>query len=246
MAVHKIEVKHGKHPRDWPVVKVADVDGNEPFVKAFLEIIPLVDAGTIEEPLRKEVKAAIHAILIDGIMPAFLDLQRIRASVGRDIPLMDRTQPYEDLAGKLWKSYKELTQNATRLMGFNIGFLFMNDKSFREGLKTFRTHNPDLLAGFDKFLEETRDSWQNDLAKFRNTWLEHPTGDPKQFSKFYTPEFAEMLFEAVWHTICDMLPPLLELKLPYGVKLVEQDPNDPAPRWAERFRYHHPSFANMK
>jgi hypothetical protein len=246
MAVHKVKLEPGKHPRDWPVVKVADVDGNEPFVKAFLELPPLVDAGTIYDPQRSEVKSAIHSILIDGIMPAFLDLQRIRASVGRDIPLMDRAQPYEDLAGKLWKLYKELTQNAARLMGFNIGFLFMNDKNFRDGLKKFRADNPELLAGYDKFLEETRDSWQNDLAKFRNTWLEHPTGDPKQFSKFYTPEYAEMLFDAVWRTICDILPPLLELKLPNGVKLIEQDPNDPAPRGPQRFQYHHPSFANMK
>jgi hypothetical protein len=178
MAVHKIEMKPGEEPNKWKLVKVSDVDGNEPFIKAFHELAPLVDAGTIYEPQRSEVKSAIHSILLEGIMPAFLDLQRIRASVGRDIPLMDRAQPYEDLAGKLWKSYKELTQNAARLMGFDIGFLFMNDTNFHKGLKKFREENPPLLAGYDKFLEETRDSWQNDLAKFRNNWLQHPTWVP--------------------------------------------------------------------
>ena len=101
----------------------------------------LVDAGTIFDPQRSEVKAAIVSILMDGLMPAFLDLQRIRASIGHDVPVTDRMQPYEDLARKLWKAYKGLTQNAARLMDFDIGFLFENEKRFGQGLKRLREEN---------------------------------------------------------------------------------------------------------
>jgi hypothetical protein len=31
-----------------------------------------------------------------------------------------------------------------------------------------------------------------------------------------------------------------------GVRLVEQHPDDPGARWAQRFRYDHPAFRNVK
>jgi hypothetical protein len=50
----------------------------------------------------------------------------------------------------------------------------------------------------------------------------------------------------VWKTIADLLPPLLELRMWNGVKLVEQRPDDPGPRWPQRFRYEHPFFKDLK
>src|SRR2546429_150290 len=105
-----------------------------------------------------------------------------------------------------WKSYKELMEKATRSMGFKIGFLFDDNKKFGEGLNKLRMYNPRLRAGFEEFLEQTREEWQNELAKFRNTWLEHQMGDKRQFEKFYRPQYAEALFILVWRTIVDILP----------------------------------------
>jgi hypothetical protein len=215
-------------------------------VKAVLELHPLVDAGTIFEPGRSKGKEALTSMLIDGLMPAFLELEQIRASVGRDIPFMNREQLYEDLARKLWKTYKGLMQNAVRLMGFDIGFLFENDKRFYEGSKEFRQANPELRPWFEEFVESVRASWQKELARFRNTWLEHPSGEPKQFAKFYRPDFAEELFRAVWQTIVNILPALLELRLPLGTKLIEQYGADGGPTWGIRFRYSHPAFKDTK
>lgn len=245
MSLHRINVVKGLEPNKWKVERFADI-GYEDFAKDMVELHPLVDAGTIEDPQRANVKEAITSILIDGLMPAFLDLRKIRASVGQDLPLLNQRQPYEDFSGKLWKAYKHLMQEAVKLMGDNIGFLFQNEKDFREGLVEFRRTNANAREGFEKFLKETRDEWQNELAKFRNTWVEHQTGDPKQFQKFYDPKYAEWLFDTVWHTIADILPVFLELHLPHGTRLVEQDPNDPGPRWSQRFRYDHPAFRNMK
>jgi len=159
---------------------------------------------------------------------------------------MNRQQLYEDFARKLWRAYKELTEKAAREMGFKIGFLFDNGKKFRKGLAEFRRQNPGEREWFEKLLEGARENWQNELAKFRNTWIEHPHGDRPKFAKFYTPEHAEYLFDAVWRTIADILPVLLELHFMHGVRLVEQDPNDPDPRWKQRFQYSHPAFTKIE
>ncbi len=237
MSVHKVEMKKGEEPYKWKVIKVADVGGGEEFTKQMLELGTVLEAGMILGTQRDEVKHAIFSILIDGLMPAFLKLEEIRASVGKAIPLMNIEQLYEDFARKLWKAYKELMQVALDLMGYKMGFLFQGPKEFREGLLELRRLSPNLRVGFEKFLEETRDEWQNDLSKFRNTWVEHQRGDRKQFQKFYDPKNAEWLFDTVWHTIADILPVFLELNLPFGTRLVEQDPNDPGPRWLQRFQY---------
>ncbi len=247
MVIRRIEVEPGVEPYKWTVVKLADIGADEPFVKGIDELLPIVDAGTIYEPQRKQVKEAITSILVDGLMPAFLELREIRDSVGKDIPLMNRMQPYEDLGRKLWRSYKELMQKAIKLMGFDIGFLFARtDKAFQDGMKKFRAANPRLRDGYEVFLEGNRKGWQHELSKFRNDWIEHPHEDPGKFAGFYHPKAAEDLFDCTWRAVADILPPLLELRLMDGVTLVEQHPGDPNPRWPQRFRYHHPSFANLK
>src|SRR5947209_6801926 len=126
MSVYKM-AKDGSEPNKWAVVKFADI-GYEGFVKEIMELRAIVDAGTIGDPQREKIKEGITSIVVDGLMPAFMELRNIRASVGQDIPLMDRLQMYEDFSGKLWKSYKHLMQVAINLIGYDMGFLFQNKK----------------------------------------------------------------------------------------------------------------------
>jgi hypothetical protein len=242
MSIRKMTKVDGLTPNKWTVVKVADIGANEEFVSDMLEIDRLVGATMIFDQQRKDLTEAVTAILIEGLCPAFLELQQIRASVGRDMPLMNRQQLYEDLARKLWKSYKELLEKAARCLDFKIGFLFDNDKKFEEGLADFRKQNPTLREPWEGFLRATRENWQNDLATFRNKWLEHPVGDRRKFEKFYTSQYAESLFDAVWRTIIDILVPLLELRMSEWVRVVEQHPDDPEPKWGYRFRFEHTAF----
>jgi len=235
-----------EEPYKRKTVRVAEVDGNEEFTKQMLELTTVLEAGMILGPQRKEVKHAIVVTLMDGLIPAFLKLEEIRASVGKDLPLMNVEQMYEDFARKLWKSYKELMQVTLDLMGHKIGFLFEKEKEFQEGLVKLRVLNPNLREGFEQFLEETRNGWQKDLRKFRNTWVEHQRGDRKPFQKFYDPKHAEWLFDTVWRTIANILPVFLELHLPHGTRLIEQHPDDPNPRWLNRFRYDVPALRNIK
>jgi hypothetical protein len=46
-----------------------------------------------------------------------------------------------------------------------------------------------------------------------------------------------VLFDLVWRTIVEIIAAFLSLKLPLGFRLIEQSPDDPGPRWPNRFRY---------
>jgi hypothetical protein len=167
MSVYRLKPKAGEEPHKWKVEKF--------------------------DEQREDVNNAIMAILIDGLMPAFAELGKIRASDGKPLPMMDRRELYHDFCRKLWKAYKDLTQRAALVAGFNIGFLFTSDKDFAKGLKEFQATYPDVRPELGKSLEEARGRWQNELAKFRNTFLEHQDSDPKQFAKFYHPKYVESM-----------------------------------------------------
>jgi hypothetical protein len=244
MGVVKIEMKKGEHPSKWKQVKFADIDSEEPFVKQMLEIVPFVDAGRIEGEEREKAKHALLALLTEGLMPPFSVLEKIRASVRQPLPMMDQMELYRGFYGKLWRGYKQLLQPAVRSLGFEIGFLFQENKTFEEGVKKFRNSHP-LLAEklrpqYEEFLSDNRNTWQAKIKEFRNDGLEHPKGDQNRFAEFYTPTIAEQAFNCVWKTIIDILVPLLEVHLPFGTTLVEQNPVDPGPRWPNRFRYQLP------
>jgi hypothetical protein len=227
-----------KPPNQWQFRKYADVGTSEEFVRQLLELHEILKGTNIFDPEREKVNDALGDIQMEGLLPAFLELRKIRESVAKDLPVLDRLQMYEDLARKLWKSYKDLTQPAARLMGFDIGFLFKNEKNFEVGLKKFRELNPSAPDVFEKFLQDTRVAWQNKLADFRNKIVEHPSAGRGAYKNFYQVEFAEALFNAVWRTIVTILAMLLSVRLPEQFIMVDQGSNDPKREWPNRFRFY--------
>lgn len=227
-----------KGPIDWQVRKFADVGTSEEFVRQLLELHEILKAVTIRDPEREQVNDALGMIQMEGLLPAFLELRKIRESTGKEMPMLDRLQLYEDFARKLWKAYKDLMQQAAVSMGFDIGFLFQKETLFEAGLKKFRELNPSAPDEFEKFARDTRTGWQNELAGFRNKVVEHPSADRRAYQEFYQVSSAEALFDAVWRTTVEILAMLLALRLPKGFVLIEQSPDDPGPRWPKRFRYH--------
>jgi hypothetical protein len=245
MAVYRVEPKPGEEPNKWKVEKFAEIGWDNKFVRDICELCTILNATLIFDQQREDMNNAIMTILTDGLMPAFTELKKIRAFDGKPLPMMDRREFYHDFCRKLWKAYKDLTQRAANTAGFNVGFLFKSDKEFATGLKEFQADYPDVRPELGKSLQEVRDRWQNELAKFRNTFLEHQDSDPKQFAKFYQPSYIESLFEEVWNTIVDLLAVLLESRLPHGTKLAL--PNlEQNPKWPNRFVFDHPAFRDMK
>jgi hypothetical protein len=228
-----------KNPIHWHVRKFADVGVSEEFVRQLLELHQILQGTLITQPdERKQVSEALMAVLSEGVTPAFLDLRRIRASVGKELPLLDQLQMYEEFARKLWKAYKELMPSAARTMGFNLGFLFQEEKKFEAGLKKFLELNPTTPTSFELYVRDSRKRWQNGLADFRNKIVEHPTADRREYKKFYHPSYAEALFNILWRTIVNILSMLLFFHLPKQIIVEDQGSNDPEREWPSRFRFH--------
>jgi hypothetical protein len=230
-------------PNQWKIQHFANVGTGERFVRETLELFDVLNGSLIVEPQRQAAKDAIGAILTDGLVPTFLELKGIRETRQQELPLADRFQQYEDFARKLWKSYKDLMQRAAATMGFDIGFLFQKESKFEEGLKTFRQENPAAPAGLETYLREVRRLWQNDLAQFRNGFLEHQEGSRQDHRKFYDPDFVEELFAAVPRVIGDVLVMLMNLKMPSRVQVVEHRDEIHGPGWPNRFRFHIEGFS---
>lgn len=225
-------------PRGFQVKKFANVGMGEEFVRHTLDLLDILGATRIRDDERDLVQGHLGSVVIEGLMPAFIKLREMRASAGEDVPILDHQQMYEDFAGKLWKAYKQHMQQAAKAMGFEVGFIFQDDKKFESGLKVFRQSNPGAPAALEGYLQNARSQWQTDLANFRNTVVEHPEGaDRSKFQKFYQLGFAEALFVEVWHTINEILAMLLELRLPATIHLEWQPWNDAGPKWPKRFRW---------
>lgn len=231
------------HPKDWKLAKLADVGMDEAFVRENVELITILNGTLIGGKQREEVTHAIAKIQIDGLIPAFLELRSIRDSQGKDLPLVDKFQMFEDFSRKLWKAYKDLTQRAGKAMGFECGFIWQEHPKFEAGLMKFRADWPALQPEFETFLQDTRNQWQNDLSKFRNGFLEHQTGERRDFVKFYDPHFVEELFNEVWGTIVDLLVIFMGLRLPPRVHIVLHDDKIHGPGWPNRFRFHIDGFS---
>jgi hypothetical protein len=245
MSVYRVKAEPGEEPNEWKVEKFAEISGDEKFVRDVCELRTVLNATLIQGKQREDVKDAILTILFDGLMPAFRELQKIRAAEGKQLPILDRRELYHDFCRKLWKAYKDLTQRAAKEAGFNIGFLFTADNDFKKGLEEFQEKHPDVRPELGKSLEEVRERWQNELATFRNTFVEHQRSDPKLFAKFYDLNYVEFLFRAAWNTIVDLVALLLESKLPSGTKLALPDLSK-NPNWPNRFVFDVPSLRNMK
>jgi len=242
----KVNVEIGKPPSAWKVEHFADVGASEEFVQQLmLEMSELLDGTTIPEPKRSEVKHAIMTISTEGLLPAFENLKRIRASLTKQMPVLNRKQVYEDFSRVLWHGYKDLMQRAALLMGAKIGFLFDTNAKFERGLAEFRQAHPSVPQGFGDHLRTQRTNWQNDLADFRNLFLEHRQEEPEKFSVFYQPESAEALFDSVWRTTADILVMLLAIQLPPGVGLEEIPATKRTAQNPRRFRWVIPSQPDL-
>lgn len=218
-------------------MKFADVGTDQRFVRENLELVDLLGGTLILGKQREEASEAITAVLTDGLIPAFLELRAIQESQTNDLPLVNKFQQYEDFARKLWKAYKDLTQRAASAMGFDIGFLFQKETKFEEGLKVFRAAFPAAPPSLEGYFREVRDLWQNDLARFRNEFLEHQKGSRQEHLKFYDPNYVNSLFDAVPRIIGDVLVLLMNLRMPPRCHIVEHDDKIDGPGWPNRFRF---------
>lgn len=229
---------NGQEPSEWKVVHYANVGSSEEFVGCFSGELPeLIDASLIFDPQRQELKEAIITILMEGLIPAFEHLKRIRASVGQQMPVLNRMQLYEDFSRVLWHGYKDLMPRATILTGFDMGFLFRNDADFEKGAIDFNKQHPSLIMQLCDHLRNQRTNWQNGLSKFRNHFLEHRKEEQNKFGKYYQPGEAEVLFDSAWRTMSDVLAVCIESHFPASFSIEEIPMAERIPIMQRRFRF---------
>jgi hypothetical protein len=220
---------NGKEPNEWPKEVFSDVGTNDEFVRQFAdEFMELMGATSIFDPERQDVKDALMVLLIEGLLPAYVRLREIRSSTGQQIPVLNRRQQFEGFAGELWRAYKALMPKATKLLGYDIGFLFQKPPDFKKGVTAFRAAHPSRTNVLDLLLSQ-KVNWQNGLAAFRN-FVEHRGASPEKFTEYYKPETAEFLFETVWRTMADILPVFIASHFSGSftieeIPLAERDPN---------------------
>ena len=129
--IWSLKAEDGKEPNQWKTAHFASVGTAEEFIEVFSgEILEIVDGGTIFDEERAAVKNAIMTVLLDGLMPAFEYLRKIRASITNSLPELNKRQLYEDFAQALWRAYKDRFPSAVLLLGFKIGFLFKPEAEF--------------------------------------------------------------------------------------------------------------------
>ena len=236
MGIHIINDSTGE-PVKWKIKHFANISGSEEFVaQLMMEMPELIDAGTIYEPERQKLKEAIAEICVEGLMPAFEHLKSIRTSTAQKLPELNRKQLYETFTIVLWRAYKDLMQTAAKMMEPEIGFLFQPDAKFESGLAKWIAKRP-RQAGMADYFRKRRTEWQVDLGEFRN-YLEHrDETDPARYARHYEPEHAEMIFDAVWRTIADIMAMLVSMHLPPNAMLVEIPTAQRDPVRRRRFRY---------
>jgi hypothetical protein len=243
MGMHVITDSTGE-PSSWKVKHFADISGSEEFMQQlFTEIPELVEMTSIYGDDRKKLTEAILVISVEGLMPAFEHLKNIRASVGQQMPELNRRQLFENFEGRLWHAYKDLMQKAAKLMEPEIGFLFQKqDAQFEAGLLTLGGKQPKLAQAVAPYLRKQRSDWQEDLREFRN-YLEHKDErDPGVFSSRYDAGHSEKLFESVWRAIADILAMLVGLHMSAGFTIAEIPPEERDSVRPRRFRLFRPGF----
>jgi len=236
--VWSVKAEEGKEPNQWKVVHFANVGTSEEFIETFSgELLELVDGSLIFGEEREAVKSAIMTVVVEGLMPAFEHLKKIRASVTNPLPELNRRQLYEDFARVLWHAYKDLFPKAVQLLGFNIGFLFKGEADFEKGLTDFMSKAPSLILDVPELLRRQRTNWQQVLHEFRNDFLEHRKKDVAEFAAYYQPNTAEMLFDHAWRTMAELFPAFIEARYPATWSIMEIPTNERDPKHLRRWRF---------
>ena len=218
-------------PSQWTRVPFADVGTEEPFIARITGLLDVLQATSYEK--RDEIRDAVMTVLVDCLMPAFVSLRELRAIAGDPTaPILTKTKHFDDMCKSLWSAYKDRTQSAARLMGYEIGFLFQNDAEFEKGCAAFGYANPCVDKELIERMKSNRATWQPDLKRFRNDYLEHQKIPREEMAPFYSLQRAEELFERVWVAAEEILVLLMAARLPTATCLreiqeAERNPNNP-------------------
>lgn len=136
--------------------------------------------------------------VVEQLNIARIHLGRIEDKAFHQQPTFDQQAEYVAFYNSVWWAYKDRFQLFMKELGFDIGFLFQNDKKFEAGLKKFLEDHPNATQ-FANVARDDRISWQNTLATHRNNMH---TGDRRnEKHDMDNPKDARIVFDNVWQAI---------------------------------------------
>jgi len=158
----------------------------------------------------KEIQEAILRVVFDGLDPAFRSLRELQKEWSDEkIPEKKKRQHIENIYSYLTIAFKDRFQEVAKLMGYNIDFLFQNDKTFEVGCKQFLKSYPKIDSQFIETIKNDRASWFNLMLNIRNNLIDHAAGKDqsllKQLEQNMTLEAVEIIFDNCWRAIEDFL-----------------------------------------
>lgn len=216
-------------PSQWKVRPYADVGTSELFVTRISLGLPDVLDGTFYEN-RDEINEAIVLLSMECLTQAFLSLRELRkVAADEKCPVLTKIKYFDDMCKSLWTAYKDRMQSVTQLMGYDIGFLFKRDSEFEKGCEDFLKSHPEVSAELIARMKVNRATWQQELSRFRNNYLEHKTIKQKDVATLYSLERAEVFFQKVWIAIEELLVILMAVKVSpmFGVREIPEAERNP-------------------
>jgi hypothetical protein len=228
----------GNESNTWTVSLFADIGTNELFVTRITIGLPEVLDATLYDNRDKIKEAIIGGVCMDCLLPAFISLRELRKTAAdNQIPTLTKTKNFNEMCRNLWTAYRDRMTTAAKLMGYDLRFLFKKDSVFDSGCKAFLESNPDVNPELIARIRGNRTTWQPELMKFRNDYLEHKKIKDKDVVGVYSLESAESIFINVWVAIEEILVILLAAKLPPLFCLREIPESERNPHLPARFGF---------
>jgi hypothetical protein len=177
--------------------------------------------------------------VFESLGMAFEELRSLRKQASEGgAPALDVARSYASLYGYLWQAHKDRFQTAMNALGLDIGFLFQSDVNFEKGAAELLAARPEFAELVD-LMSRDRADFQNKLAEYRNTYLEHrdEQPDPNMLASFHRLDSAETMFENVWQAIEDYVVLYVIANLPPTIQVVEIPEEQRDPDRPTRFRF---------
>lgn len=136
--------------------------------------------------------------VVEQLDIARVHLARIEDKNFHSQPTFDQQAEYVAFYNSVWWAYKDRFQLFMKELGFDIGFIFQDEKNYEKGSTKFVKDHPDA-AEFIDVARNDRKSWQNVLATHRNTL--HSGDRRNQKHDLDNPSDARMIFDNIWQAI---------------------------------------------
>lgn len=207
---------------EFRVEHYADFGSSEPWVARLMIGLPeLIGAIPAFARLRTEFTNELGEVF-ESLGMAFAEMRTLRRQAGEGASVIDSTRAYETLYGHLWRAFNDRFPSVMKVLGLDIGFTYKKDPQFEKAARRLLARRPEL-ADLVGLMRRDRADFQNRLAEYRNTYLEHRSRriDPRLLADFHHPGSAENMFENVWQAIEDYVVLYTSANLPRGLHVAE-------------------------